>query len=155
MGIFISLLVSLGAFAHAKKISHDNEFNRVTSVRNIAIDSIDMDWWDDGKNLLFIDITFNFPVSITSQISDQAKKTHIIQMVATGTAVKNFKQIYSGNEHHAIPKAFRDVIEEIRYEGGGQGKAQILVYLYEPAIVTYQAYNDFRTIHLEVSRIQK
>lgn len=139
----------------AKSLKPHDKVSQSPTVRNVAIDSVDMEWWDDSKTLLFIDVTFNFPVSITTDIADKAQKTHILQLISTGSVAKSFRHSYSGSEHHAISKKFRDIVEEIRYEGGRGGKAQLLVYLHEPAILSYQMYKDFRTLHLEISRIQK
>jgi len=153
--LFIVMLVVGGSAAIAKKTSHESESIRTPTVGNTAIDTLDMEWWDDDKTLLFIDVTFNFPVSVTTEISDKAQKTHILQLISTGSVAKSYKHSYRGSEHHAISKKFRDIVEEIRYEGNKGGKSELLVYLYEPAVLNYQIYNNFRTLHLEVSRIQR
>lgn len=141
--------------AQAASLVAQADIERVPAVGNTAIDMLDIEWWDDEKTLLFIDVTFNFPVSVTTEITDKVQKTHILQLATTGTVAKSYKRIYSGSEHHAIPKKFRDVIEEIRYEGGGDGRANLVIYLYEPAILNYRMTNNLRTLHLEISRLQK
>jgi hypothetical protein len=148
-----SFLVMMGSI-QAKGLAEHTRSNKTPTVDNVAIDTIDMDWWDDDKTLLLVDITFNFPISVTTDISDRVRKTHLLQLVTPGTVARNYKHIYRGTEHHAISKRFRDIIEEVRYVGGSDGKADLMVSTYEPTSLSYRLTNDFRTLHLEISRLQ-
>lgn len=152
--LLFAVQVLLASAVYAKSPSNHSE-PRIPTVNNAAIDTVDLEWWDDNKTLLFIDLTFNFPISVTSEINDTAKITHKLQLVTPGTVAKNYRRIYPGSEHHAVPKRFRDFIDEIRYVGSHDGKAELIIYTYEPTVLTYRVTNDFRTVHLEVSRLQQ
>lgn len=145
----VATLIVVAGFAHSKNLS-----GHMPTVGNAAIDTVDMEWWDDNKTLLFIDVTFNYPVSVTTEINDKSQKTHKLELVTPGTVAKSYKKIYPGSEHHAVPKRFRDFIDEIRYVGSRGGKADLFIYTYEPTVITYRMTNDLRTVHLEVSRLQ-
>lgn len=146
----ISLMPGLTAVAQ----KHSNGLTHHPTLRNEAIDNINIQWWDDDKSLLFIDITFNFPVSVTTEVSDKIQKTHILELATTGTVANSYRKSYVGTEHQVISKRFRDIIDEIRFEGGHNGKASLVVYMKEPVQVSYRELNDFRSIHLELSRLQ-
>ena len=132
-----------------------DEVPRHPTLRNDAIDYVDLQWWDDNKTLLFVDVTFNFTVSVTNEITDKIQKTHILQLISTGSVARSYRKSYSGTEHQAIPERFRNIIEEIKYEGGGNGKANLVIYLYEPAVLSYRMNNNLKTLHIEISRLQQ
>lgn len=136
---------------HGKKDHQNLEDIRSPHVGNIAIDDVDVQWWDDAETLLLVDVSFNFPVSVTTVIADKATKTHIIQLATIGTVAKSYRRMYAGIEHHAVPKRFRNIIEEIRYEGSKSGKANLVIYLRQPAQLSIYQDNNFRTLHLELS----
>jgi hypothetical protein len=153
--ILVVTLVMAAEVAFSKNPTGYLQANHTPTVGNAAIDTVDIEWWDDNKTLLFIDITFNFPISVTTDISDKAQKTHVLQLITPGTVAKSYKRIYRGTEHHVIPARFRDFVDEVRYEGGNDGKANLVLYFYEPTVVTYRLTNDLRTVHLEISRLQE
>lgn len=122
-----------------------------TIVRNEAIDNIDVQWWDDAHSLLTVDVTFNFSVMVSMVVTEPIRKTHYIQLRTTGTFADSHRNSYSGKEHHAVPEQFRDIIEEIRYEGGRTGKANLVIYTYQPVDLSYRLDNHLRKLRVELS----
>ena len=148
------LMVVLPTISLARSVVKPENTPSHTTVKFEAIDNIDVDWWDDQHQLLEVNIVFNFPLITTGVTTDKPGKTHIIRMITTGTSAQSYRNSYSGKEHHAVPKEFRDIIEEIRYEGSKYGKANLILYLYKPAKLSYSWDNDLRTLHLELTDIQ-
>ena len=152
--VVLLLLVCSSALVMARTVVKPENTPSHTTVKFEAIDHIDVDWWDDQHQLLEVDIVFNFSLITTGVTTDKPGKTHIIRMITTGTSAQSYRNSYSGKEHHAVPKQFRDIIEEIRYEGSKYGKANLVLYLYKSAKLSYSWDNDLRTLHLELTDIQ-
>lgn len=148
--IFIVALAQYST-THAAHNSNSGDIPAHTTVRNDAIDSIDVQWWDDAHSLLTIDVTFNFSVMVSMVVTEPTRKTHFIQLRTTGTFADSYRDFYSGKEHHAVPKQFRDIIEEIRYEGGRTGKANLVIYTYQPVELSYRQDNHLRKLRVELS----